>query len=81
MGKLKTKKGVSKRFKQAMKDKNIDRIKKETEELTKVSHKLAEEIYKNTRKPSGLTINFCQPIKRLYIFILSAMSRLQPWSY
>lgn len=32
-------------LKQAIKDKNIDRIKKTTEELTKVSHKLAEEIY------------------------------------
>ena len=37
-------------LKQAMKDKNIDRIKKETEELTKVSHKLAEEIYKKTQE-------------------------------
>jgi molecular chaperone DnaK len=33
-------------LKSAIKDKNIDRIKKGTEELTKVSHKLAEEIYK-----------------------------------
>ena len=35
-------------LKQAMKDKNIDSIKRGTEELTKVSHKLAEEIYKKT---------------------------------
>jgi molecular chaperone DnaK len=33
-------------LKSAIKDKNTDRIKKEMEELTKVSHKLAEEIYK-----------------------------------
>jgi molecular chaperone DnaK len=33
-------------LKQAMKDKNIDRVKKGMEELTKASHKLAEEIYK-----------------------------------
>jgi molecular chaperone DnaK len=33
-------------LKSAIKDKNIDRIKKGVEELTKVSHKLAEEIYK-----------------------------------
>jgi molecular chaperone DnaK len=33
-------------LKTAIKDKNIDRIKKGTEDLTKVSHKLAEEIYK-----------------------------------
>ncbi|MDD5120398.1 MAG: molecular chaperone DnaK [Candidatus Omnitrophica bacterium] len=33
-------------LKAAVKDKNIDRIKKGMEELTKVSHKLAEEIYK-----------------------------------
>jgi molecular chaperone DnaK len=32
----------------AIKDKNIDRIKKQMEELTKASHKLAEEIYKQT---------------------------------
>jgi molecular chaperone DnaK len=32
----------------AIKDKNVDRIKKGTEELTKVSHKLAEEVYKQT---------------------------------
>jgi len=33
-------------LKTAIKDKNIDRIKKGTEDLTKASHKLAEEIYK-----------------------------------
>ena len=33
-------------LKTAIKDKNIDRIKKGMEELSKVSHKLAEEIYK-----------------------------------
>ena len=33
-------------LKSAIKDKNIDRIKKGMDELTKVSHKLAEEIYK-----------------------------------
>ncbi len=33
-------------LKQAIKDKSIDRIKSKTEELTKTSHKLAEEIYK-----------------------------------
>jgi len=33
-------------LKTAVKDKNIDRIKKGTEDLTKASHKLAEEIYK-----------------------------------
>ncbi|RJP29057.1 MAG: molecular chaperone DnaK [Candidatus Omnitrophota bacterium] len=33
-------------LKQAIKDKNVDRIKKGMEELTKSSHKLAEEIYK-----------------------------------
>lgn len=33
-------------LKQAMKDKNIDSAKRGMEELTKVSHKLAEEIYK-----------------------------------
>ena len=33
-------------LKSAVKDKNIERIKKGMEELTKVSHKLAEEIYK-----------------------------------
>ncbi len=35
-------------LKQAIKDKNIDRIKKGMDELTKVSHKLAEEVYKKT---------------------------------
>lgn len=35
-------------LKQAMKDKNIDSVKRGMEELTKVSHKLAEEIYKKT---------------------------------
>ena len=33
-------------LKAAIKDKNVDRIKKGMEDLTKVSHKLAEEIYK-----------------------------------
>ena len=33
-------------LKTAMKDRNIDRIKKSMEDLTKASHKLAEEIYK-----------------------------------
>ena len=33
-------------LKQAMKDKNVDRIKKAMDDLTKASHKLAEEIYK-----------------------------------
>jgi molecular chaperone DnaK len=33
-------------LKQAIKDKNVDRIKKGMDELTKSSHKLAEEIYK-----------------------------------
>ena len=44
----------------AIKDKNLDRIKKGMEELTKASHKLAEEIYKQTqatgrggRQPGG----------------------------
>jgi molecular chaperone DnaK len=35
-------------LKTAMKDKNIDRIKKNMEDLTKASHKLAEEVYKQT---------------------------------
>lgn len=35
-------------LKQAMKDKNIPSIKKGMDELTKVSHKLAEEVYKKT---------------------------------
>ena len=33
-------------LKTAIKDKNVDRIKKGTDELTKASHKLAEEVYK-----------------------------------
>ncbi|MCX5701927.1 MAG: Hsp70 family protein, partial [Candidatus Omnitrophica bacterium] len=33
-------------LKSALKDKNVDRIKKSMEELNKASHKLAEEIYK-----------------------------------
>jgi molecular chaperone DnaK len=33
-------------LKQAVKDKNVDRIKKNMEDLTKAAHKLAEEIYK-----------------------------------
>ena len=32
----------------AIKDKNLDRIKKGTEDLTKVSHRLAEEVYKQS---------------------------------
>ena len=32
----------------AIKDKNLDRIKKATDELTKASHKLAEEVYKQS---------------------------------
>ena len=36
-------------LKQAMKDKNTDSVKRGMEELTKVSHKLAEEIYKKTQ--------------------------------
>jgi molecular chaperone DnaK len=35
-------------LKSAIKDKNIDRIKKGMEDLTKASHKLAEEIYKQS---------------------------------
>jgi molecular chaperone DnaK len=35
-------------LKQAIKDKNLERIKKESENLTKASHKLAEEVYKAT---------------------------------
>lgn len=35
-------------LKTAIKDKNVDRIKKGMDELTKASHKLAEEIYKQT---------------------------------
>ncbi|HUI72969.1 MAG TPA: molecular chaperone DnaK [Spirochaetia bacterium] len=33
-------------LKSAIKDKNVDRIKRATDELTKASHKLAEEVYK-----------------------------------
>ncbi len=40
-------------LKTAIKDRNIDRIKKATEELTKASHKLAEEIYKQAQKQQG----------------------------
>jgi molecular chaperone DnaK len=40
-------------LKQAMKDKNIDSVKRGMEELTKVSHKLAEEIYKKTSAGKG----------------------------
>lgn len=44
-------------LKTAIKDKNTDRIKKGMDELTKVSHKLAEEIYKQAaakqQKPEG----------------------------
>lgn len=36
-------------LRQAMKEKNVDSIKKKMEELSKVSHKLAEEIYKKTQ--------------------------------
>ena len=35
-------------LKSAMKDKNVERIKKGMEELTKAAHKLAEEIYKQS---------------------------------
>jgi molecular chaperone DnaK len=35
-------------LKTAIKDRNVDRVKKATEELTKASHKLAEEVYKQT---------------------------------
>jgi molecular chaperone DnaK len=40
-------------LKNAIKDKNTDRIKKEMEELSKVSHKLAEEMYKQTSAAQG----------------------------
>ena len=40
-------------LKQAMKDKNVDSVKRGMEELTKVSHKLAEEIYKKTSAGKG----------------------------
>jgi len=36
--------------KTAIKDKNVDRVKKSTEELTKASHKLAEEVYSKMGK-------------------------------
>jgi molecular chaperone DnaK len=42
----------------AIKDKNLDRIKKATEELTKASHKLAEEVYKQS---SGKQAGGAQP--------------------
>ena len=35
-------------LKSAIKDKNVDRIKRAAEELTKASHKLAEEVYKQS---------------------------------
>jgi molecular chaperone DnaK len=35
-------------LKTAIKDRNVDRVRKATEELTKASHKLAEEVYKQT---------------------------------
>ena len=39
-------------MKQAIKDKNLERIKTKMEELTKASHKLAEAIYRQTsQKP------------------------------
>ncbi|MCM8831055.1 MAG: molecular chaperone DnaK [Candidatus Omnitrophica bacterium] len=40
-------------LKSAIKDKNAERIKREMEELTKVSHKLAEEIYKQATARQG----------------------------
>ncbi len=40
-------------LKAAMKDKNVDRIKKSIEDLNKASHKLAEEIYKQTAAKQG----------------------------
>jgi molecular chaperone DnaK len=42
-------------LKTAIKDKNLDRIKKGMEELTKASHKLAEEVYKQSagRQPGA----------------------------
>ena len=43
-------------LKQAMKDKNVESVKRGMEELTKVSHKLAEEIYKKSSGgPKGPT--------------------------
>ena len=35
-------------LKQAVKDKHIDRIRKAMDDVTKVSHKLAEELYRQT---------------------------------
>jgi len=40
-------------LKTAMKDKNIERIKKTMDDLTRVSHKLAEEIYKQAAAKQG----------------------------
>ncbi len=37
-------------LKTAIKDRNVERIKRDMEELSKVSHKLAEEVYKQTNK-------------------------------
>lgn len=40
-------------LKGAIKDKNVDRIKRASEDLTKASHKLAEEIYKEAQKKAA----------------------------
>jgi molecular chaperone DnaK len=40
-------------LKTAMKDKNIERVKRAMEDLTKVSHKLAEEVYKQAAAKQG----------------------------
>ena len=50
-------------LKAAIKDKNIDRIKKGMEDLTRTSHKLAEEIYKQTaqQKQAGQTDSGSKP--------------------
>ncbi len=40
-------------LKGAIKDKNVDRIKKASEDLTEASHKLAEEIYKEAQKKAA----------------------------
>lgn len=40
-------------LKDAIKEKNVERAKRTMEELTKISHKLAEEIYKATAKKQG----------------------------
>ncbi|OHD69475.1 MAG: molecular chaperone DnaK [Spirochaetes bacterium RBG_13_68_11] len=40
-------------LKSAIKDRNLERIKKGMEDLTKASHKLAEEIYKQTQAKGG----------------------------